>query len=195
MPLTQLLPVPTNNYFGNRLDNLADALQKARHATADSRKYNPEQLARRANAGTINIGDTVVVKAEERLTLTSRWDTQYEVMRVCGPVMWLRQQTTGKTRKLRRSYVKIVDPKIAWDDITPRPKRDQCKRDPLRQVRFAPSPALDPVPEENSDENGIIETTHPTRVTDSQVETVMDATIPNSSAFLPWNRGPPIWTE
>ena len=97
MPLTRLLPVRTNNYFCNRLDNLADALQKARHATADSRTYNRERLARRANAGAINIGDTVVVKAEERLTLTSRWDPQYEVTRVRGPVLWLQQQNTGKT--------------------------------------------------------------------------------------------------
>ena len=98
-----------------------------------------------------------------------------------GPVLWLQQQNTGKTRKLHRSKVKIVDPNIAWDDITPRPKRDQPKRDPLRRVRFAHFPALDHVPEE-SDEYGVIEIMPPTRVTDSQVETDMDATLPSTSS-------------
>ena len=74
--------------FRNRLDDISSALQTARHATADSRKYNRQRLAKRADAKDIHIGDTVLLKAEERLTLTSRWDPQWEVVR--GPVLWLR---------------------------------------------------------------------------------------------------------
>ena len=96
--LTRLLQPRTANHFGNRLDDLSSALQTARHATADSRKYNRQRLANRADARDIHVGDTVLLKAEERLTLTSRWDPQWGVVPVRGPVLWLRQQQSGKQR-------------------------------------------------------------------------------------------------
>ena len=39
----------------------------------------------------VEVGDFVIVKAEERVTLTSRWDSQWEVTRISDPVLWLRQ--------------------------------------------------------------------------------------------------------
>ena len=64
-PLTRLLQPRTANHSGNRLDDLSSALQMARHATADSRKYNRQRLAKRVDAKDIYVGDTVLLKAEE----------------------------------------------------------------------------------------------------------------------------------
>ena len=128
LPLTRLLTVNRDNYFGNRLDDLAIALKMARQATTDSRRYNRERLARRADCDDVKVGDTVVVKAEERVTLTSRWDPMWEVTRVRGPVVWIRQQQTGKIKVLNREKVRIVDPDMAWEDINPRPVQDQRRR-------------------------------------------------------------------
>ena len=111
-PLTRLLQPRSANNFGNRLDDLSSALQTARHFTADSRKYNRARLAKRADAKDIRVGDTVLLKAEERLTLTSRWDPQWGVERVSGPVLWLRQQQSGKVRVVNREKVKLVDPHL-----------------------------------------------------------------------------------
>ena len=97
-PLTRSLQPRTANHFGNSLDDLSSALQTARQATADSRKYNRQRLAKRADAKDIHVGDKVLLKAEERLTLTSRWEPQWEVVHVRGPVLWLRQQQRGKLR-------------------------------------------------------------------------------------------------
>ena len=100
-----MLPVRTvTNYFGNRLDNLAEAFQAARTNTEESRKYNRERLARRANASTLSVGDSVMVKAEERMTLTSQHDPFWEVYRVRGPVTYIRHQQTGKTKVLIEKY-------------------------------------------------------------------------------------------
>ena len=38
-----------------------------------------------------------------------------------GPVLWLRQQQSGKLRVAYREKVKLVDPHLNWDEITPRP--------------------------------------------------------------------------
>ena len=46
-------------------------------------------------------------------------------MRVRGPVLWLRQQQSGKVRVAYREKVKLVDPHLNWDEITPRPRRTQ----------------------------------------------------------------------
>ena len=124
-PLTKLLPVRTvANYFGNRLDNLAEAFQAARVNTEDSRKYNRERLARRANASPLSVGDSVMVKAEERMTFTSRHDPFWEVYRVRGPVTYIRHQQTGKTKVLNREKLTLVDPNIQWDKIRVRPIRN-----------------------------------------------------------------------
>ena len=110
-PLARLLQPHTANHFRNRLDDLSSsALQTARHATADSRKYNRQQSANRANAKDIHVGDTVLLKAEERLTLTSHWDPQWEVVRVSGPILWLRQQQSGKLRIANREKSKVSGP-------------------------------------------------------------------------------------
>ena len=99
----------------------------ARHATADSRKYNRQRFAKRADAKDIHVGDTVLLKAEERLTLTSCGDPEWGVVRVRSPVLWLRQQQSDKLRLVNGEKVKLVDPQPNWDEITPCPHRTQCR--------------------------------------------------------------------
>ena len=71
------------------------------------------------------MGDTVLLKAEERLTLTSHWDPQWGVVGVHGPVLWLCEQQSGKLHVVIREKVKLMDPHINWDEIQPRPHRNQ----------------------------------------------------------------------
>ena len=123
-----MLPVTHQEQpFGNRLDDLRIALQQARESTADSRRYNRERLAKKANVSDIEVGDFCVLKAEERLTLTSKWDPNWQVTRVRGTTLWLRQQQTGRTKVVHREKVMPVDSEINWDEINPRPVRNSRK--------------------------------------------------------------------
>ena len=153
-PLTRLLQPRSANHFGNRLDDLSLALQTARHFTADSHKYNRARLAKRADAKDIRVGDTVLLKAEERLTLTSRWDPQWGVVRVSGPVLWLRQQQSGKVRVVNREKVKLVDPHLNWDEIIERPRRSQRHRTGIKSFPTSippPPPAKKRIVEETEE--------------------------------------------
>ena len=121
----------TDAPFGNRLDALATAFREAKERTEESRKYNRARLDDRANVATsLQVGDSVTIKAEERLTNTSRWDPQWEVFRVRGTTHWVRHQPTGRERKLHREKLTLVDPAIVWDELPPRPRRN-----PHRAVR------------------------------------------------------------
>ena len=121
--------------FGNRLDDLAVAYQEARENTENARRYNRARLLERANVdASLRVGDTVVVKAEEALTNTSKWDPQYQVIRVEGTTHWLRHQVTGQERRVHREKVRLVDPEIVWDEVPRRPRRQRPSRpEPVRQ--------------------------------------------------------------
>jgi transposase InsO family protein len=122
--------------FGNRLDDLAEAYRLARTNNEASRRYNRANLQRRANVATsLSIGDTVTVKAEERVTNSSRWDPQWEVYRVRGTTHWIRNQNTGRERKLHRVKLTLVDPDIVWDEVPERPRRQFQKRPSRRQTQ------------------------------------------------------------
>ena len=125
-PLSRLLHVQdTIQGLGSRMDSLSKALHEARKNTEDARKHNKARLAQKANDGLIAPGDTVVLLAPEPLTLTSKWDPQWQVTRVSGTTVFLRHQQSGKTKKVHRSKVKLVDPNIVWDEVAPRPRRQQ----------------------------------------------------------------------
>ncbi len=75
-------------------------------------------------------------------------------MRISGPVVTVRHQGTGKTRRLHRSKVRRVDPNIAWDDARPKPprvlrpyiQRPAPERDRLQLPRIEPAQAgTDPI--------------------------------------------------
>ena len=117
------------------IDDLASAYKTARANRYEARKYNRERLNRRANVSTsLQVGDTVTVKAEERLTNTSRWDPQWEVYRIRGTTHWLRHQITGREKKLHREKLHLVDPNIVWDELPTRPKRQGRPRVNLRKI-------------------------------------------------------------
>ena len=71
MSLTKTLREANEDTFGNRLDELARALQVAHVTTEERRKFNRRRLEKRANARDIRVGDTVVVKGDDRVSFTS----------------------------------------------------------------------------------------------------------------------------
>ena len=123
LPLTRSFQAASGSNFNTRLYEHARALTIARDMTQQSRYYNRRRLQERANTGQIEIGDSVVVKAPERLTLTSRWDPEYVVQARRGNVYWLRDQRTGKQRVVNRDKLIVVDPEMRWDEVNPRPTR------------------------------------------------------------------------
>jgi hypothetical protein len=133
LPLTRMLQPPTEEHvrpFGSRLEELSNALTAARVETENSRKWNRERLNAKANAQKLEVGDTVIVAANEPLTLTAKWDHQYEVIRIEGTTHWVRHQQTGKVLKVHRDKLRLVDPELIWDEIPPRPKRTRAKLRP-----------------------------------------------------------------
>jgi hypothetical protein len=96
------------NTFGRALRRLAN---------------NRERLQRKANIGMLSVGDSMVLAAHDRVAMTSRWDPHWEVTRVSDPVVYVRNQFTGKYKPVNREKVRLVDPTIAWDEVNPRPSR------------------------------------------------------------------------
>ncbi len=87
--------------------------------TEESRKFNREGLARQANTGEIYVGDSVVIKANEPLTITSSWDPHCTVTQVRGKVVYVRHEPCSKTKVHNRDKVQIVDQDVNWDDVNP----------------------------------------------------------------------------
>jgi transposase InsO family protein len=114
--------------FGNRLSDMASAMKMARENLMSSRIYNRERINARAARGNVIVGDTVILKANEKLTMTASWDPQWEVIRTRGQVVWLRHQQTGQQKVVNRNKVKVIDPNINWDAINPRPIRKRHRK-------------------------------------------------------------------
>ena len=87
----------------------------------------------------IRAGDQVVLVAQERAPLDARWDHQYSVTRVCGPVLTVVNMRTGKRRVINRDKVKLVDTDLEWTDVIPRPTRTA-----RRPVINIPAPVVQP---------------------------------------------------
>ena len=132
VPLSRTLPVQSTNLFGNRLDNLATALKQARVDMEQSRQADRARLLARADAQTLQVGDHCLLLANERVTLSSRFDSLWLITRLRGSTVWLHQQDTGQVRKIHRSKVRLAEPTLAWDEITVRPRRKQA---PQKRVR------------------------------------------------------------
>ena len=81
------------------------------------------------------VGDSVLLKAEERLTNTLRWDPGYIVTRVNGTTHWLRHEDSGRTRKVHREKLRLADVTLDWDRIPPRPKRQHNSKGASTNVR------------------------------------------------------------
>jgi hypothetical protein len=110
--------------FGNRLDNLAQARHAARVNIEQNRQYNLNRLERQANVGTsLRVGESVAVKAEERMTGTAFWDPGFVVTRVRGTTHWVNNPDTGANKKLHREKLKVV---VGQGEAPPRPRR-RCR--------------------------------------------------------------------
>ena len=140
-PLTRLMGNDPSRNFENRLELHAELMQQAAQATKDSRHYNRERLARKANAKDLTVGDSVILKAREPLSLTAKCDYGFGVTKVNGKVITILHPTTGVTQVVNRDQVRLTDPDIAWDEVHPRPRRRQVKQ-PVKTGR-RPQPAAD----------------------------------------------------
>ena len=142
-PLTKLLNRTEGDdprAIGERIDELARAFKEAARSTEDSRRYNLQRLQQRASKKLIQPGDLVVLVAQERAPLDARWDHQYSVTRVRGPVLTVINMRTGKRRVINRDKVKLVDPDLEWSDVRPRPTR--TARRPINVPAPAPAAQL-----------------------------------------------------
>ena len=70
----------------------------------------------------------MVLLAPEPLTLTSKWDPQWQVTRVSGTTVFLRHQQSGQQKRVHRSKVRLVNPEMGWDEVAPRPRRKQQRK-------------------------------------------------------------------
>jgi hypothetical protein len=133
IPLSTLLAgaEPPPDLLGNRLATMTEVFHQAQEHTRESRHHNRLRLARKANARAIVVGDTVIVAANEPVTLSAKWDHQFEVTKVRGLTYWVRHQLTNKELKLHRDKLRLVDPNMAWDGVENRPRRQQIHRVPF----------------------------------------------------------------
>ena len=121
----------TAHPFGSRLYDMAEALKLARAQSREAREDNRRRLAKKANAGKLEVGDSVVILAQEPITFASKWEPQWQITRISGSTCYIRNQVSGATKRLHRDHVKLVDPSITWDVLPPRPKRAQVRRRPV----------------------------------------------------------------
>ena len=143
-PLNFLLHKDLPTYqFRPRLAEMTDALKTARIQTEATRTWNRNPISKKANAGLVHVGDTVVLKVPEPVTFSSQWEPCYEVIRVKGTTCVLRHQLTGQTKSVHPEKIRIVDPNINWDNIQPRPTWYNRK-----QMPTPPTPSSDyPTPQ------------------------------------------------
>lgn len=124
-PVNDMLNGDPDFNLENRLQSQSQVFKQAAEATRESRKYNKARLQKRANAGEVKTGDHVILKANEPLSLTAKWDYGYVVTRVNGLVVYLMHPESGATLSVHRDKVVLVDPDMAWDEINPRPRRQR----------------------------------------------------------------------
>ena len=131
VPISDMLSPNSEYTFANRLAMQSEIFREAAHATKDSRKSNKERLDKKANAKEIKVGDHVILKANEPLSLTAKWDYGYLVTKVNGLVIDLMHPESGATLRVNREKVVVTDSDIAWEEVSPRPRR---QRQRVKQV-------------------------------------------------------------
>ena len=123
-PLHRLLSSPSDigTQAVERYDHLATAFQQAARNVQQSRRYNHARLQRQANAAPLSVGDTVLVKVNERVTMDPRWDHKYLVTAIRGSVISVTDQRTGHRKVLNRDKLLPVTA-TGWEGVNPRVKR------------------------------------------------------------------------
>ena len=130
-PISDMLSNDPAYSFGNRLAMQAEIFKEAARNTTESRKHNQARLKSKANAKKISVGDHVVLKANEPLSLTAKWDYGYIVTKVNGLTVDLVHPESGASLRVHREKVVLTDPDIAWEEVAPRPRR---QRQQVKQV-------------------------------------------------------------
>jgi hypothetical protein len=120
-----MLNTDDNYTFENRLAMQSEIFQKVAAATKESRQYNQARLNAKANAKDITVGDHVLLKANEPLSLTAKWDYGYLVTKVNGLTVDLLHPESGATMRVHREKVVLTDPDMAWEELNPRPRRQR----------------------------------------------------------------------
>jgi hypothetical protein len=109
LPLSTILPdtAAPPDLLGNRLSDMAEVFKQAKQNTEHSRLHNRARLAKKATAGEIVVGDSVIVAANEPVSLSAKWDPQYEVTKVHGTTALMthpkREQSTSRKATPGRS--------------------------------------------------------------------------------------------
>ena len=139
VPLQRLLrPTPDIEADAvERYDHLATAFQQAARNTEQSRVYNYKRLMRQANATPLSVGDKVVVKVNERVSLDPRWDHLYIVTSVRGSVISITDQRSGHRRVVNREKLLPVSA-TEWEHVQQRVKR--ASRPPRRVTSLSSVP-------------------------------------------------------
>ena len=124
-PINDMLNTDDEYTFENRLALQSEIFQKVAHATEESRKYNQSRINAKANARTITVGDHVLLRANEPLSLTAKWDYGYVVTKVNGLTVDLLHPESGATMRVHREKVVLTDPDMPWEELNPRPRRQR----------------------------------------------------------------------
>ena len=83
----------------------------------DIQEYNCERLKRNFNLWMLSVGDFMVLAALDRVAMTLRWNPHKEVTWVYGPVVYVRNQLTGKHKAVNCDTVQLVNLTIALDEV------------------------------------------------------------------------------
>ena len=157
LPIQGNLEMDIGTDTGDTADFLTRAIRDAYETQRQLREENRRRINAKANAGRVDIGDSVMVWVETRGNNTSKWDPGYRVVRTSPRVVWVTNIKTGGRKVLHRSKVKVVDPDLVWDGLTPRPTRYQLRaaiRGPHLQTADPQIRAPEPENPQPSDEAG-----------------------------------------
>ena len=80
------------------------------------------------------MGDTVILKAREPLSLTAQWDYRFLVTKISGKVVTVVHPVTGVRKVVNREQLRVVNPDIAWERVHLRPRRTQVRARGYRPV-------------------------------------------------------------
>ena len=105
-----------------RYNHLATEFQQAARNIQQSLRYNHALLQWQANAAPLSVGDTVLVKVNECVTMDPRWDDRYLVTAIRGLVISITDQRTGHRRVVNRDKLLPITA-TGWEGVNPRVKR------------------------------------------------------------------------
>ena len=125
--------------LGTRLQELTNAFREAAINTEHSRRYNHQRLVDRANAGDLNVGDTIVILANDSSPLDPKWDHGYLVVGLRGSVVTA-IGPNNRRRVINREKVRLVDAEADWDIL--RVRQTRAGRSTKRRMHVVVKPSL-----------------------------------------------------